>query len=62
MLATGGAIPGGLGPGDDPDFLGGGGGYENFIDDGKQERNQIEIRTQHNLEKINKNLKMHHET
>ncbi|PKK80739.1 hypothetical protein GLOIN_2v1481602 [Rhizophagus irregularis DAOM 181602=DAOM 197198] len=34
-ILAGGAIPGGLGPGDDPDFLGGGGGYENFIDDGK---------------------------
>ncbi|PKY13932.1 PCI-domain-containing protein [Rhizophagus irregularis] len=33
-ILAGGAIPGGLGPGDDPDFLGGGGGYENFIDDG----------------------------
>ncbi|CAG8742606.1 13987_t:CDS:2, partial [Funneliformis caledonium] len=35
MLTTGGAIPGGLGPGDDPDFLGGSGGFEHFIDDGK---------------------------
>ncbi|CAG8715294.1 11634_t:CDS:10, partial [Funneliformis mosseae] len=33
MLTTGGAIPGGLGPGDDPDFLGGSGGFEHFIDD-----------------------------
>ncbi|CAI2169556.1 15897_t:CDS:10 [Funneliformis geosporum] len=35
MLTTGGAIPGGLGPGDDPDFLGGSAGFEHFIDDGK---------------------------
>ncbi|CAG8682480.1 1500_t:CDS:10 [Acaulospora morrowiae] len=34
-LATGGAIPGGLGPADDSEFLGAGGGFDNFIDDGK---------------------------
>ncbi|CAG8456968.1 11697_t:CDS:2 [Acaulospora colombiana] len=35
LLATGGAMPGGLGPGDDTEFLGAGGGFDNFIDDGK---------------------------
>lgn len=35
LLASGGAIPGGLGPGDDPEFIGAGGGFDTFIDDGK---------------------------
>ncbi|RHZ81190.1 hypothetical protein Glove_123g201 [Diversispora epigaea] len=35
LLASGGAIPGGLGPGEDPEFLGAGSGFDTFIDDGK---------------------------